>query len=169
MLRTARALFRGPLTGTAQALTNGELSAAHAQVLAAGTHDLPAHTTAEAEPVAGGGGPAAGPAAAAAGHHAICGWSPTPTAPSDQAERRYQQRGLWLASTWEGMVAVNGLLEPEAGQTLLAALEPWPAPPTPTTTAAAASAGPMPWPSWPAAAWKPASCPRPAGCDPSCW
>ena len=41
-----------------------------------------------------------------------------------QAERRHQQRGLWLAPTWEGMVAVNGLLDPEAGQTLLAALEP---------------------------------------------
>ena len=31
---------------------------------------------------------------------------------------------MWLASTWEGMVAVNGLLDPEAGQSLLAALEP---------------------------------------------
>jgi hypothetical protein len=31
---------------------------------------------------------------------------------------------LWLAATWEGMVAVNGLLESEAGQTLLAALDP---------------------------------------------
>jgi hypothetical protein len=31
---------------------------------------------------------------------------------------------VWLASTWEGMVAVNGLLDPEAGQTLVAALEP---------------------------------------------
>jgi hypothetical protein len=31
---------------------------------------------------------------------------------------------VWLAATWEGMVAVNGLLEPEAGHTVLAALEP---------------------------------------------
>ena len=31
---------------------------------------------------------------------------------------------MWLAATGEGMVAVNGLLDPEAGQTLLAALEP---------------------------------------------
>ena len=31
---------------------------------------------------------------------------------------------MWLAPTFEGMVAVDGLLEPEAGQTLLAALEP---------------------------------------------
>jgi Domain of unknown function (DUF222) len=39
-------------------------------------------------------------------------------------ERRHGRRGLWLASTWDGLVAVDGLLEPEAGQTLLAALEP---------------------------------------------
>ena len=50
-VRTARALFRGPLAQTAQALTNGELSVAHATVLSVGTHDLPAHLTAEAEPV----------------------------------------------------------------------------------------------------------------------
>jgi Domain of unknown function (DUF222)/HNH endonuclease len=31
---------------------------------------------------------------------------------------------LWLAPTFEGMVALQGLLEPEAGQILLAALEP---------------------------------------------
>src|SRR5918994_3923030 len=37
-VRTARALFRGPLTKTAHALVGGELSVAHAQVLAAGTH-----------------------------------------------------------------------------------------------------------------------------------
>src|SRR5215218_11324342 len=41
LVRTARALYRGPLTATGQALTDGELSPAHAQVLAAGTQDLP--------------------------------------------------------------------------------------------------------------------------------
>ena len=50
-VRTARALFAGPLTQTATALTDGELSVAHAGVLAVGTHDLPAQVTAEAEPV----------------------------------------------------------------------------------------------------------------------
>jgi Domain of unknown function (DUF222)/HNH endonuclease len=39
-------------------------------------------------------------------------------------ERRHGRRGLWLAPTLEGMVALQGLLEAEAGQTLLAALEP---------------------------------------------
>ena len=47
-----------------------------------------------------------------------------PDSADDQAERRHQRRGVWLSSTWEGMVALNGLLDPEAGQTLLAALEP---------------------------------------------
>src|SRR5215211_1675764 len=50
-VRTARALFRGPLTQTATALTDGQLSPAHARVLAAGTQDLPHQLTAEAEPV----------------------------------------------------------------------------------------------------------------------
>jgi Domain of unknown function (DUF222) len=50
-VRTARALFRGPLTGTGQALAAGVISPAHATVLAAGTEDLPAATAAEAEPV----------------------------------------------------------------------------------------------------------------------
>ena len=50
-VRTARALFRGPLTATAQAVCDGELSVAHAQVLAAGTHPLPDQVTVEAEPV----------------------------------------------------------------------------------------------------------------------
>jgi hypothetical protein len=39
-VRTARALFRGPLPQTATALTDGELSVAHATVVAHGTHDL---------------------------------------------------------------------------------------------------------------------------------
>ena len=49
-VRTARALFRGPLTSTAQALCAGELSAAHAAALAHGTSDLPTQVAAEAEP-----------------------------------------------------------------------------------------------------------------------
>jgi hypothetical protein len=41
-----------------------------------------------------------------------------------RAQRRQARRGLWLSPTLDGMVAVDGLLDPEAGQTLLAALEP---------------------------------------------
>src|SRR5918994_812824 len=50
-VRTARALFRGPLTATAQAVCDGELSPANAQVVAHGTHPLPDQVTVEAEPV----------------------------------------------------------------------------------------------------------------------
>jgi hypothetical protein len=50
-VRTARELFRGPLAVTAQALTEGELSPAHAAVLAQGTHALPGEVAVEAEPV----------------------------------------------------------------------------------------------------------------------
>jgi hypothetical protein len=49
-VRTARALFRGPLTKTAQALCAGEISAAHAAALAHGTSDLPDRVAAKAEP-----------------------------------------------------------------------------------------------------------------------
>jgi hypothetical protein len=44
-------VFRGPLSRTAKALTDGEVSVAHASVLAAGTQDLPTSMATEAEPV----------------------------------------------------------------------------------------------------------------------
>jgi hypothetical protein len=122
-VRTARALFRGPLTQTARALCDGELSAAHAAVVAHGTHQLPDPVTAEAEPVLV---EAAGrldpPRLRRVLHHLQLVADPDS---ADRArESRQLRRGLWLAPTWDQMVAVNGLLEPEAGQTLLAALEP---------------------------------------------
>jgi Domain of unknown function (DUF222)/HNH endonuclease len=122
-VRTARALFRGPLTGTATALAEGAISPAHAQVLADGTQDLPAHVAAEAEPVLVEAARRLDPPRLrrVIGHLRLVA---DPEGAEAQAERRHQQQGLWLASTWEGMVAVNGLLDPEAGQTLLAALEP---------------------------------------------
>ena len=40
-VQTARALFRGPLVETAQALTSGQISPAHARALAQGTRQVP--------------------------------------------------------------------------------------------------------------------------------
>jgi Domain of unknown function (DUF222)/HNH endonuclease len=122
-VRTARALFRGPLAGTAQALVEGEISVAHATVLAAGTHDLDAPTTTKAEPVLVAAARRLDPPRL---RRAITHLQQVadPDSADRQAERRHGRRGLWLAPTFEGMVAVEGLLEPEAGQTLLAALEP---------------------------------------------
>jgi hypothetical protein len=122
-VRTARALFRGPLTETAQAVCDGELSVAHAQVVAAGTHSLPEHVTSEAEPVLVEAARRLDPGRLRRllGHLLQVAH---PDGADRDRERRHARRGLWLAPTWEGMVAVDGLLEPEAGQSLLAALEP---------------------------------------------
>src|ERR671913_1225086 len=122
-VRTARALFRGPLAATAEALTDGELSPAHAQVLAAGTHPLPDQTTVEAEPVLVEAARRLDPT----GLRRLLGHLlqvADPEGADRDRERRQARRGLWLAPTFDGMVALDGLLEPEAGQTLLAALEP---------------------------------------------
>jgi Domain of unknown function (DUF222)/HNH endonuclease len=122
-VRTARALFRGPLAATAQALAAGELSVAHAAVLAHGISDLSPATTVEAEPVLVEAARRLDPRRlrrVVAHLRAVA----DPDAADTEAQRRYERRGLWLAPTWEGMLAIQGLLDPEAGQTLLAALEP---------------------------------------------
>ena len=123
LVRTARALHRGPLTGTAQALAEGTISPAHAQVLAHGTHDLPAHLAAEAEPVLVEAARRLDPPRLrrVVAHLRLVA---DPDTADDQAEQQHQRRGLWLSPTIDGMVALDGLLDPEAGQTLLAALEP---------------------------------------------
>ncbi|HET9558209.1 MAG TPA: DUF222 domain-containing protein, partial [Actinomycetota bacterium] len=113
LVRTARALHRGPLTGTAQALTDGDISPAHASVLAHGTHDLPDHLAADAEPVLLEAARRLDPPRLrrVIAHLRLVA---DPDTAQDRTQRQHQQRGLWLAATWEGMVAVNGLLEPEA-------------------------------------------------------
>ncbi len=122
-VRTALALYRGPLSGTAEALAAGDISPSHAAVLAYGTHDLPPEAAAEAEPVL----------LAAAGRldpprlrqvvahlHDVA----DPDSADERVQRQHQRRGLWVSPTLAGMVAIDGLLEPEAGETLLTALEP---------------------------------------------
>jgi hypothetical protein len=122
-VRTARVLFGGPLPQTGQALTDGTISPAHAQVLAHGTHQLPDQVAAEAEPVLLEAARRLDPARLrqVVGH--LCRVA-DPEGADQQTQRRHARRGLWLSPTWAGMVAVNGLLEAEAGQTLLAALDP---------------------------------------------
>jgi hypothetical protein len=122
-IRCARALFRGPLEGTGQALIAGELSVAHARVLADGTHALPTPVVAEAEPVLLEAARRLDPPTL----RQAVGWLVQVADPDHtdrHAEQRHGRRGLWLSPTWEGLVAVDGLLEPEAGSIVLAALEP---------------------------------------------
>jgi Domain of unknown function (DUF222)/HNH endonuclease len=122
-VRTARALFRGPLAGTGRALVAGEVSLAHAQVLAHSTQELPAQVAREAEPVLLEAARRLDPPQLrrAVAHLRLVA---DPEGADRDRDRRFQQRGVWLSATWEGMVAVQGLLDPEAGQTLAAALEP---------------------------------------------
>jgi hypothetical protein len=67
-VRTARALFGGPLTKTAQALCAGEISAAHASALAHGTQRPPDPGHRRGRAGAGGGGPPPGPTPTAPRH-----------------------------------------------------------------------------------------------------
>jgi hypothetical protein len=99
------------------------VSPAHAAVLADGTHDLPAHTVADAEPVLLEVARQLDPPRLrrAITHLRLVA---DPDREQDRVEQRHGRRGLWLSPTFEGMVALEGLLDPEAGQTVLAALEP---------------------------------------------
>jgi Domain of unknown function (DUF222) len=110
-VQTARALFRGPLGGTGRALAAGELSVAHAAAVVAGTHHLPPATAAEAEPVlldtARRLDP---PTLRKVVHHVV--EVADPQAADAQTQRRHERRGLWVSPTLEGMVAVDGLLDP---------------------------------------------------------
>jgi hypothetical protein len=120
---TARALFGGPLGGTGRALAAGELSVTHAAVLACGTHDLPPGTVADAEPMlleaAGRLDPPRLRRAVAHLHEVA-----DPEGAETRVQRQHDRRGLWLSPILAGMVAIDGLLEPEAGEILLTALEP---------------------------------------------
>jgi hypothetical protein len=165
-VRTARALFRGPLTGTAAALTAGEISVAHASALTHGTSDLPTQVAAEAEPVLLEAARRMDPPRLrrVLGHLQQVA---DPDGADRDSERRHGRRGRWLAPTFAGMVALQGLLEAEAGHIVLAALEPLARPTAPRTSVAVTSAALMPSVSWPAATRRAASSPRWVGCNPS--
>src|SRR6266508_4633429 len=122
-VRVARALYRGPLPGAAAAMAAGALSYEHAVVLAAGTGDLDAQTTAQAEPVLLEAARRLDPGRLrrVVEHLRVVA---DPDRAEQQAQRRFEQRGLHVAGTWQSMVAVEGLLDPEAGETLLQALDP---------------------------------------------
>src|SRR6266540_1923355 len=122
-VRTARALHRGPLVATAAALAAGEVSYQHAAVLADATHDLPPAKVAEAEGVLVDAARRLDPARL----HRLAGHLRDvldPDAAEERGRARLERRGLWLAATFDGMVAVNGLLDPDAGEAARAALAP---------------------------------------------
>src|SRR6266540_4047890 len=96
---------------------------AHAAVLADATHDLPPAKVAEAEGVLVDAARRLDPARL----HRLAGHLRDVLDPQGSEERgraRLDRRGLWLAATFDGMVAVDGLLDPDAGEAARAALAP---------------------------------------------
>jgi Domain of unknown function (DUF222) len=122
-VRTARALHRGPLGGTARALAAGQVSAEHATVLAETTAELPPAQVAEAEGVLVDAARRLDPPRLRrlTGH--LRGVL-DPDGAEQRGRARWERRGLWLSATVDGMVAVDGLLDPEAGETVRSALQP---------------------------------------------
>jgi Domain of unknown function (DUF222) len=165
VVRTSRALVRGLLTATGQALIEGDLAPAHARVLAHGTHDLPDQTVVEAEPVLVEAASRLDPPRLrrAVAHLLVAA---DPDGADARAERRHDLRGLWLRATFEGMVALDGLLDAEAGQIVLAALEPLASPTSAGDDRSAGQRHAMRWLSWPAALWKAGRLPQTGGVRP---
>ena len=165
-VRTARALFRGPLAETARALTGGELSAAHATVLASGIQDLPHHVAMEAEP-----GwwtrPAASTLPGCDGSSATCDWSSTRTAPATWRSGAMRGGGCGSPPPGRAWSPSTACWSRRPATPCCRRWSRWPARPAPTTAAAAASATPTPSPSWPVAPWRADGSPRPPGSGPS--
>ena len=122
-VRTARTLFRGPLPATGAALLNGEFSVAHAEVLAASTLHVPDHVIHAAEATLLDAARRLDPT----GLRKVVShlqYTVDPDGADAAAQRRYARRGLWCTTTMDRLVAVRGILDPEAGQLVQAALEP---------------------------------------------
>jgi hypothetical protein len=122
-VRTARALFRGPLPETAAALCAGEIAVAHAEALAASTLHLPDHAVSDAEPVLLDTARHVDPPQT---RRAVTHLQYTidPDRADQAAQRRFDRRGLRFTVTLDDMIDVYGTMTAEAGQTLAAALEP---------------------------------------------
>ena len=167
-VRTARALFRGPLPQTAQALVKGELSVAHAKAVVDGTHHLPDHVTAEAEPVLLEAARRLDPPRLRQAVGFLLEVA-DPEGADAARQRRHERRGLWLLPTFDGMVAVDGLLEPEAGDTVLAALEPLARPAAADDTRRGGQRTADALTELARRSLEGGGCPRPVGSGPSCW
>ena len=122
-VRTARALHRGPLPTVAKALAAGQVSYAHAAALADATCDLPPERVAEADPLlADAARQLDPPRLRRAATHLRELVDPEGT--DERGRARLERRGLWLSDTYDGLVDVKGLLDPEAGEAVQAALAP---------------------------------------------
>jgi len=121
-VRTARVLRSGVLPATADALGAGLVSGRHAQVIAAAVADAPAGAAALIEPEALAVAVEADVRSLASVMrrfaHAL-----DPEDADRAAVARYQRRGLTLAPTLDGTVALSGLADEESGSVIATALD----------------------------------------------
>ena len=111
------------LPETAAALAAGDISYAHARVLTRAIDGVAAAAVAEAEPLLVDTAHRLTPAelgyAAAHWRHVI-----SPDLALADAARLHARRRLFVSATLSGAVAIDGMLDPEGGSTVLAALTP---------------------------------------------
>ena len=123
---TARAKVAFAVTGRSRppgsAMRGGEVSWRHAQVIDQVLRQVPAERRDEAEQSLVDDAERSIPVSCDGSGTGWCTAS-TVTGPTRPAIRRLERRGLSVAETIDGMVSVNGLLDPVTGALLLTALE----------------------------------------------
>src|SRR4029453_9580830 len=110
-VRTARALFRGPLPKSGTALGAGDISAAHAEVLATSTLHAPNHAIHDAEATLLEAARRLDPS----GLRQVVthvGYTLDPDGADARAQRRYERRGVWVTVTLDRMGGVRGVMPP---------------------------------------------------------
>lgn len=116
----ARALDRD-LPATAAALAEGDVTLRHAVVIAAAVEDLPAEVVTDAETALVAAARLCDPSRlrleVSRVRHALA-----PDCARIAAAEAFDRRRLHVSATFEGMVAVDGMLDPEGGAVLLTAL-----------------------------------------------
>lgn len=121
-VRTGRVLRSGVLSGTATALADGDISGRHAQAIAKAAMDAPAGAIELIEPEAL-------RAARTADVRAVVNLmrhfshALDPDAADQAAVRRYERRGLTLAPTLDGSLAISGLADEVSGSIIATAVD----------------------------------------------
>ena len=115
-VRTARALREMP--ATREAFAAGELSQDAVRLLT-DAHDADPEVFAEHEPLLL---EAASRHTARELQHVVAYWKQGLSSSADEAKRRWEARRLFVSHLLDGMVRVDGTLDPETGETLMTAL-----------------------------------------------
>ena len=125
--QAAVAAVLSKLPGTASAYAAGALSIAHVAVLARGAERIGIDTVAAAEPILLEAAAVLDPAGLRRVlthlRHVV-----DPDGADDDAAAAYERRGLWCSPTLDGMVVLDGLLDPDTGAALMEAVNSGPPP-----------------------------------------